>query len=57
MSKAIEPVWSHGMAFCPACQANLDIEEMDFGTCACCGGEGFGDEGDDWASWMSGDEA
>lgn len=55
MSKEIEPAWSHGMAFCPVCQANLGIEEIDFGQCDACGGEGFEDEDhEDYAEWLSG---
>ncbi len=34
---------------CEACGAVLGIEEIDFGYCGCCGGEGLGDGDDDGA--------
>lgn len=34
-------------AFCSVCQSHLSIEEDDWDTCDCCGGEGIGGEDDD----------
>lgn len=46
MSRGIEPFWSHGLAFCPACHEALSTEEIEWGCCDYCGGEGDEDQSD-----------
>jgi hypothetical protein len=42
---------AHGF-FCAACGECMTQEEIDFDSCACCGGNGFEDDPDD--DWIYG---
>lgn len=45
MSNAI---WVDDTPFCAGCGEILSQEDQDFDTCACCGGDGFPDDDDDY---------